>query len=185
MVPTIGRRTREAAQIGGKPAGELAGVRSRYGGFAMQGAGTRYLSAWLGLWMLCASAALVAGCGQGQATAQRPDAEDRINKLYNLYRAYVDAHQRPPPNEQALREFGQKLTPEQRSARLIGDDLENIFISPRDGKKFVVRYNVRFDPSQSKAVIWEETGENGMHWVALSIGYTTQCDEGTLKEYTR
>lgn len=151
----------------------------------MKCAGARHVCAWLGLWMLCASAALLAGCGQGQATAQRPDAEDRINKLYNLYRAYVDAHQRPPPNEQALREFGQKLTPEQRSARLIGDDLENIFISPRDGKKFVVRYNVRLDPSQSKAVIWEETGQNGLHWVALSIGYTTQCDEETLKEYTR
>lgn len=128
---------------------------------------------------------LASGCGSGQATAQRPDAQDRLTKLFNLYRAYVETHGRPPPSEQALREFGQKLTPQQRSARLIGDDLENIFVSPRDGKKFVVRYNVRLDPGQSRAVIWEETGSNGLRWVALSIGYTTQCDEETFKEYQR
>ena len=134
---------------------------------------------------LLVAAFVVSGCGQGPATAQRPDAQDRITKLYNLYRAYVDAQHRPPPNEQALKEFGQKLTPDQRSARLIGDDLENIFVSPRDGKKFVVRYNVRLDPSQNKAVIWEEVGQNGMHWVALSIGYTVEYDEQMLKEYIR
>lgn len=47
---------------------------------------------------LLVAAVVLGGCGQGQATAQRPDAQDRITKLYNLYRAYVDAHQRPPPN---------------------------------------------------------------------------------------
>lgn len=140
----------------------------------------------LGAWMgLAAVWGAWAGCGSGNATAQRPDAEDRLIKLYNLYRAYVEAEKRPPPNEEALRQFGRKLTPEQRSARLIGEDLESIFVSPRDGKKFVVRYNVRIDPGQNRAVIWEETGENGLRWVALSIGYTTQCDEETFKEYSR
>lgn len=160
-------------------------MREGRGGFAMNLGGALRGCAVAWVWTLGVGVVLLAGCGQSQVTAQRPDAEDRIAKLFNLYRAYVDAHQRPPPNEKALREFGQKLTPEQRSARLIGDDLDNIFVSPRDGKKFVVRYNVRLDPSQSKAVIWEESGENGMHWVALSIGYTVQYDDQTLKEYIR
>jgi hypothetical protein len=131
-------------------------------------------------------ALLAAGCaGRGGASSGQLDGQARLNSLFNLYRAYVDANRKGPPNEEALREFGQKMTPADREAKLIGDDLENIFVSPRDGKKFVVRYNVRIDPSQNKAVAWEETGVGGMRLVALSIGYIVEYDEQTLADYKK
>jgi hypothetical protein len=134
----------------------------------------------LGLWLLISGCANNSGASGGQ-----PDAQARLNSLYNLYRAYVEANRKGPPNEEALREFGQKMSPADRDARLIGEDLESIFVSPRDGKKFVVRYNLRIDPSQNKAVAWEETGVNGMRLAALSIGYVVEYDEQTLNDYKK
>jgi hypothetical protein len=132
---------------------------------------------WIGLF--------ISGCQGSGSGVQKPDGQDRVNKLFNLYRAYVDKTGKGPPNEAALREFGQKMSPTDRADRLIGDDLETIFTSPRDDKKFVVRYNVRIDPSQNKAVIWEDTGVNGNRLVALSIGYVVEYDEATLKDYKK
>ncbi len=134
---------------------------------------------WVGMALL-----LLAGCGSTAAPAQE-DGKDRINKLFNLYRAYVDKHRKGPPDEQSLRDFGAKLTSTERADRLIGDDLDGIFTSPRDNKKFVLRYNARIDPSQNKAVIWEESGVGGNRLVALSIGYVVEYDEATLKDYQK
>ena len=87
--------------------------------------------------------------------------------------------------EQALRDFGQKLTAQERADLLIGDDLEGIFTSPRDNEKFVVRYNARLDPSQSRAIAYESKGVNGLRYVALSIGYVVEYDEEQLKDYKK
>ena len=142
-------------------------------------------------WQILAAGALsllsgsLAGCGGRAGAAAKPEAQDRINKLLQLYRAYVDRNKKGPPSEQALREFGQKLTPQERADLLIGDDLDGIFTSPRDNEKFVVRYNVKLDPSQSRAIAWEATGKDGLRYAALSIGYVVEYDEEQLKEYKK
>jgi hypothetical protein len=126
-----------------------------------------------------------AGCNSGGAAPPKPDAQDRLSKLLNLYRAYTDKNQKPPPSEEALREFAAKMTAEERSARLIGDDVENIFISPRDNEKFVVKYNLRPEAAVNRALAWEAKGTGGMHWVALTMGYVVEYDEEQLKQYTK
>jgi hypothetical protein len=126
-----------------------------------------------------------AGCGSNAGGAAKPEAQDRINKLLQLYRAYVDRNKKGPPNEQALREFGQKLTPQERADLLIGEDLEGIFTSPRDNEKFVVKYNVKLDPAQNRAIAYESKGQNGLRYVALSIGYIVEYDEEQLKDYKK
>ena len=150
---------------------------------AIEGAATVFARRFLPLALL---GLLIAnsGCNSG-AAPPKPDAQDRLSKLFNLSRAYADKNQKPPPSEQALREFAAKLTPEERSARLIGDDLESIFVSPRDSEKFMVKYNVRPDPAVNRAVAWESKGENGMRWVALTMGYVVEYDEEQLKQYTK
>ena len=125
---------------------------------------------------------VVSGCGGSQATGGQPDVQDRLKKLFNLYKAYVDKNQKGPPSEQALRGFGQALSSQERADKLIPDDLESLFTSPRDGKKFVVQYNVKLDPSKNRAIAWEADGKDGMRYVALSIGYISLYDEKTLNE---
>ena len=123
-----------------------------------------------------------AGCGGAAVAPPQSDSQDRLAKLMNLYRVYVEKNQKGPPNEEALREFGKTLTAEERSARLIGDDLEAIFTSPRDNQKFNVKYNIKPDPAVNRALAWEATGKDGQHWVALTNGYTVDYDENQLKE---
>jgi hypothetical protein len=122
------------------------------------------------------------GCGGGASGATQPDAQHRISELFNLYRLYVEKNRKGPSNEEALREFGQKLSETERADRRIGNDLDIIFTSPRDNKKFVVQYNVKVDPSQNRAIVWEETGVGGMRLVALSIGYIVEYDDKMLKD---
>jgi hypothetical protein len=144
------------------------------------GSGTAQLSIALALALTMCVLAL--GCGSSQATGSQPDVQDRLKKLFNLYKAYVDKNQKGPPSEQALREFGQSLSPQERADKLIPDDLESIFTSPRDNKKFIVQYNVRLDPSKNRAIAWEAEGKDGLRYVALSIGYISLYDDKTLNE---
>ena len=140
-------------------------------------------------WFLAGSLTLLVcaphvGCGR-TAVAPQTDAQDRLNKLMNLYRAYTDKNKKPPANEEALREFFKTLSDQERSDRLIGDNLDEMFVSPRDNQKFNVKYNIKPDPSVNRALAWEATGKNGMHWVALTMGYTVEYNEESLKQYTK
>jgi hypothetical protein len=130
---------------------------------------------------LCASSGFV-GCAGGAGAAAQSDAKEELGKLFNLYRLYVEKNKKGPASEEALREFGKGLSAEERASRLIGDDLDGIFTSTRDNKKFVVRYNLRIDPSQNKAVAWEETGVDGRRLVALTMGYVVEYDDTMLNQ---
>lgn len=127
----------------------------------------------------------VGGCAGSSDAPPEPDAKDRLERFYNLYRAYADKNKKPPPSEDALREFAAKLSPQERSDRLIGDDLEKIFVSPRDNEKFVVKYNVRPEPAVNRAVAWEAKGSQGLRYVALTMGYVVEYDDEQLKQYTK
>jgi hypothetical protein len=126
------------------------------------------------------------GCGGGGRGTPEPEAKVRLTKVLRLYQVYVDKNRKGPPNEQALREFGQKLSPKQRDEYLIGDDLDSIFTSPRDKQKYVIRYNLKLDAGgPTRAVAWEATGQGGMRFVALSMGYVEEYDDETSKEYKK
>src|SRR5262245_27502832 len=134
-------------------------------------------------WALLAIGAvslISSGCGSS-ASAPLPDVESRMAELFHWYHAYVQKNQKGPPNEEALKEFGKKLTSEERANYRIGNDLESIWVSPRDNKKFEVNYNVKIDPSQNRLVIWESTSQNGIRYVALTFGYVVAQDDETFK----
>jgi hypothetical protein len=124
------------------------------------------------------------GCGGGGQP--EPEAKVRLTKVLRLYQVYVEKNQKGPPNEQALRAFGQKLSPKERDEYLIGEDLDSIFTSPRDNQKYVIRYDLKLDPGgQTRAVAWEATGRGGMRFVALSMGYVEEYDDETFQEYKK
>jgi hypothetical protein len=117
------------------------------------------------------------GCGPAPTKAE-PEGKARLNKLLRLYQAYVRQNKTGPPDEAALREFGQKMSPQERDAATIGDDLESIFISSRDGQKYVVTYGLKLDPGgKMRFVAWEAVGQNGRRFVALSNGYVEEYSD--------
>jgi len=132
------------------------------------------------------TAILGLGCGGPSVAPPEPDAKVRLTKLLRLYQVYTDKNKKGPPNEEALREFGQKLTAKERDEYLIGDDLDSIFTSPRDNQKYVVQYKLKIGPtSPTQAIAWEATGKDGRRYVALSVGYVEEYDEESFKEYKK
>lgn len=124
------------------------------------------------------------GCG-GTAPPE-PEAKVRLEKLLRLYQVYADRNKKGPPNEQALRDFGRKLSAKERDEYLIGDDLDGIFISPRDNQKYAIQYNLKLDPGgPTRAVAWEAAGQGGMRFVALSMGYVEEYDDETFQQYKK
>jgi hypothetical protein len=131
-------------------------------------------------------AGAMAGCGGGQAATSEPGAQDRLASLYQLYKLYCEKNKRGPVNEQDLRSFAQKLTPDERASRKIGDDVEALFKSPRDGQNFVIKYNLMISAGGgSKGVAWEAVGKDGRKYVALMRGYVEECNETMFQEVTK
>ena len=141
--------------------------------------------AWQSLWIVVLICFCSPGCRSAPTGTTDPEAKLRLMKVLQLYQVYVDKHKKGPPNEQALREFGQKLSSKERDEYLIGDDLDNIFTSPRDNQKYVIQYNLKLDPGQTRAVAWEANGQGGMRFVALSMGYVEEYDDETFKQYKK
>ena len=137
-------------------------------------------------WLVVFSCLTSAGCTSSAGSASQADAKERIWQLFRVYKAYVERNKKGPPDEQSLREFGARLSPQERDEAMIGDDLEGIFTSPRDGQKYVVRYNLKLEPTgPTKGVIWEAQGEGGYRFVALTMGYVEEYNETMFKEYTK
>jgi hypothetical protein len=125
------------------------------------------------------------GCTGGSSVSQ-PDGKQRIEQLFHLYKAYVERNKKGPPDEQALRDFGAKLTAEERKGYIIGDDIEGLFISPRDKQKYVIRFNQTLGPvGGTRGVIWEAEGQGGRRYVALTQGYVEEYGEAMFKDYTK
>jgi hypothetical protein len=125
------------------------------------------------------------GCG-GTAGKAEPTAKVRITKVLRLYQKYVEKNKKGPPDEQALVEFGRKLTPQERDEYLIGDDLESIFTSPRDQQKVAIQYNLKLGQSgPMRAVAWEAVGQDGRRFVALSNGYVEEYNEEMFAKYKK
>src|SRR5262245_19552797 len=74
---------------------------------------SRALAALSLLLVLCAAL----GCGKAAATSGEPEAKERLKHLLELYRHFVMEKGKGPANEQELKAYGQKLTPQDRRAR--------------------------------------------------------------------
>ncbi len=140
---------------------------------------------WLAAGLVVCLGSLPVGCGPTVAEPE-PDSKVRLTQVLRLYQVFVEKHDRGPADEQSLRDFGQKLSAKERDEYLIGEDLESIFTSPRDKQKYVIQYNIRIDPgAETRAIAWEATGQDGMRFVALSMGYVEEYDEETLQQFKR
>jgi hypothetical protein len=135
------------------------------------------------------------GCGGGSGPGAggsvgpdngEPEGKARLAKVLRLYQVYSDKNKVGPPSEQALRDFGQKLSGKERDEYLIGDDLDNIFTSPRDNEKYVIRFGLKLQPGgATRAIAWEANGKDGKRFVALTTGYVAEYDEETFREYSK
>jgi hypothetical protein len=122
--------------------------------------------------------------GSGKGTTD-PAAKVRLEKVFAFYQDYTRQNRKPPPDEQAFKEFLSNLSAEEKAIAHL-DDVDRFLTSPRDSEKYVIRYGQVIDVGRSpRAVAWEQTGAKGKRFVALSVGYVQECDEATFESYKK
>lgn len=124
------------------------------------------------------------GCGSNSSGVTQTDTKTQIERLFNLYKSYVDTKQKGPADEKALKEYAKTLSEKQLDELLIGKDVESIFVSPRDKEPFQIVYGQTLSGGgEPVAIIYEKTGQNGLRYASLSMGYSEEYDAETLNGY--
>jgi hypothetical protein len=124
------------------------------------------------------------GCGGGQKPGQVP-----IRGLSVCYGQYQARNRgQAPPSEKDFKEFIQKQMTREflEGFGASPEDLDKLFISPRDKEPYQVRYKALLRPpgpdGKGEIVIWEKEGVNGKRMVAYSTTKSDEIDDATFKE---
>jgi hypothetical protein len=126
-------------------------------------------------------AGLLLGCGP-PAEVPDPDVKQHLRSLLEVYQMYINEKRAAPPNEQALRSYVAALPADKKAGVFLPADLNHLFVSVRDGKPFVITYGGVPDPAGEPAgLAWEQTGQNGKRFVALTMGYVEEYDEASFQ----
>jgi hypothetical protein len=128
--------------------------------------------------LLCAACMSVAGC---TGTTEQPAEVKNLQVLASLYGRYVAKNRgQPPADEAALRKFIPTLSADEQVAMGVdAANLDKLFISPRDGQPYIVRYKGH---AGGDIVAYERVGKNGKRMVAHSNTQVEEVDEATLKQ---
>jgi hypothetical protein len=134
----------------------------------------------IGLVLLCACA--LAGCGGGGGGGDLPEVERRLQTLASMFSRYASNPKNKgklPPDEKALKAFIKSLPPQELTAMKL-NDVDALFISPRDEQPFVVVYQQTPPPVPSGApvhvVAYERQGVGGKRYVAFATGQLEEVD---------
>jgi hypothetical protein len=113
-----------------------------------------------------------------------PLAKVRLTRLVKFYQMYTALKNKPPANEEAFVEYLRTLPQDEKVAAGVGDNVESLLVSPRDGQKYHIEYGTVARPTgQNRALAWEEVGKDGNRYVALTMGYVQSYDEETFQHY--
>jgi hypothetical protein len=126
----------------------------------------------------------VAGCrSRDGATTTDPEAKLRLERILEAYTWYIQDHRKGPPDEKTFLAYLRKLPAEKHKRLQVGDDIDSLMTSPRDGQRYVIRYNLaNLLEGDTRAVAWEHTGYGGKRFVALNMGYVEEYREEDFNE---
>jgi hypothetical protein len=120
-----------------------------------------------------------AGC---QSSAPPPTQQEvHLKQLAVFYGQYTGAHQgNGPRNEADFKAFIKK-----RAAGIKDEEVNALFVSPRDQKPYVIAYNVRLGAMPQSGppfVAHEETGVEGKYFAADALGGVQEVDQAELQQ---
>ncbi len=126
---------------------------------------------------------LLASCSSREAVFEdkfRAQNSERILQLANLYCLYQQRHgKKSPADENQLKSYIQEL-PSTIQERYMVDPakVDEIFISPRDGKPFKVRWKVKLPIlGPSTPIVFETEGAEGKFQVAFHDQKVEEVDQ--------
>jgi hypothetical protein len=125
---------------------------------------------------------LLTGCGQKIEPQTLPVAEARIRKFAAVYHEFGAVQHKKPASMEELRSWAKKLN-KTKLAELQIDDVDEVFVSPRDNQPYVL---VRGGPSGPWMVVaHEKTGMDGKRYVATATGSALELDDNAMKQVMR
>jgi hypothetical protein len=108
-----------------------------------------------------------------------------IKKLSIVYGRFLAQHRgRPPANEAEFKKYVQALSPAELTSFGI-EDSNQIFISNRDGKPYVIIYGPSKGPpgpGGAPVIAYEQEGKEGKRWVASALGAVEEVDETRFRQ---
>ena len=107
------------------------------------------------------------GCGDGTKARIMEFNDTKIRRLHNCYQLYIQRHSMTgPKSEEEFKAYLKSPAAEPNLALIDMDAsmVDDMFISDRDGKPFVVKYGVN---GHGPAIIFEAEGVDGTRMVAL------------------
>jgi len=143
----------------------------------------------MGVWLRVGlvSAALlgwlwVSGCRRG---LDRENEQSNLKPLAVFYGRYVAQHRgQPPADEAQFKQFLNSINPSELAAFQV-NSVESLFVSPRDGKPYVIVYGhsrQRPAPGASPVIAYEQEGKGGKRLVANALGAVEEVDQARLKQ---
>jgi hypothetical protein len=104
-----------------------------------------------------------------------PEDKLRLDRLFGVEKAYCEKNGSGPPNEQAFRDFFQKMPQPDKDALKLPASVDEVLQSPRDGSKYELKWGVVAGPNaeSTKLIAWEKTlDSSGQRWVLFANGDT-------------
>ncbi len=127
-----------------------------------------------GIWLLVLCLCCAAGCGKSRQTVE---VETRLRRLATFFGRYVAAHQgQSPSGPDELKNF---VKTAKLDEQLNVSDVEEVFVSPRDEKPFVVRYKTPMTVAGTHVPVLahEEDGLNGKRFLAYANTKVEELDQ--------
>ena len=138
-------------------------------------------------WAAVGLAAAVLGCSSAAQRSAQQREESGLKTLAILYMQFAGQHQgKGPASEAEFKAFIQKLPEDQRKSLNV-KDVDALFVSPRDGKPYVIVYGAKRSaapsPTGSGAPVvgYEQVGVGGRRYVASALGAVEEVDEAAFK----
>jgi hypothetical protein len=127
----------------------------------------------LSLAVLLAMAALASGCAEGEQVER----QSNLQAIAAYYSQFLAHHRgQLPANEEEFKKFIQAKGGEALSYK--GLSVDQLFISSRDEKPFLVKYRGDKSWPLPEVVVYEQEGADGIRHGATSVGeYTVISDE--------
>ncbi len=134
---------------------------------------------WLGL--AAGAALVVSGCGKGDSSSDQARQVPGLKQLGLFYSLYKSRHQGNAPANEA--EFKQYVTSQhaEQLKQLGIENVDSMFVSPRDGKPYVIQYGRKSGPGGNPPAAWEQDGKAGKRFVVDSMGKLDELDEAAFK----
>ena len=121
-------------------------------------------------------------CGCGGSSESSTEDWQEFRNLTILYCDVVKHTASPPVSEQAFKAHLQSVGGQAVAKALEVANVEELFISKRDGKPIVLIYGQRPPGVRSDVGLYEQEGVNGKRLVGYTLGMVEEVDEAKFRE---